>query len=199
MTKGESNADAESNVYERAIAIGDIGGSHSDDKHFEPGFAYAASASEIDRNATQALTTLYNSTPGARLWPTNQRQYLFSRASSRAASSSPGNMAMGRCASTAGRLATIDRLRPRTVFRQGLSRLAMCLFFMDEASVKYLNKSEWLGTRNWAESRSVGQGIRQEFVNDNTEEGGLRFYIQPERPDGWDRHAGIQNHQDQPW
>ncbi len=30
------------------------------------GFAYAASASEIDRNATQALSTLYATPPGAR-------------------------------------------------------------------------------------------------------------------------------------
>jgi hypothetical protein len=37
MKKGKSDADAKSNVYERAIAIGDTGDSHSYDKHLERG------------------------------------------------------------------------------------------------------------------------------------------------------------------
>jgi ABC-type transporter MlaC component len=73
------------------------------------GLALAASASEIDRNATQALSLLYKTTPGQGLWPTSQRQYLFSRVSSRVDSSSRDNLAMGRYANEAGRLATIDR------------------------------------------------------------------------------------------
>ena len=148
------------------------------------GFALAASVSEIDRNATQALSMLYATTPGARALADKSKAILIFPSIVKGGFIVAGQFGEGALRKRGMTVGYYRSIAASYGFQAGAQSFGYVLFFMDEASLAYLNKSGGLGTRNWAESHSGGQGIRQEFVNDHNAEGGLCFYLQPERPMG---------------
>jgi lipid-binding SYLF domain-containing protein len=90
-----------------------------------PDAALAASASEIDRNSTQALTTLYQTTPGAEALAEKSKAVLIF----------PSIVKGGLIEGSVG-------------LQAGAQSFGYVLFFMDNDSLKYLDKSDgWeLGT-----------------------------------------------------
>jgi lipid-binding SYLF domain-containing protein len=114
----------------------------------KPAMALAASASEIARNSTQALTTLYRTTPGAKALADKAKGILVFPSIVKGGFIVAGQYGDGSL-----------RVRGRTVgyyrsvaasvgFQAGAQAFGYVLFFMDDDSLKYLEKTDgWeLGT-----------------------------------------------------
>ena len=108
----------------------------------------AASRSEIDRSVNQALITLYQTTPGARLLADHAKGILVFPDIVKGGlivAGQYGDGALRREGRTAGYYRS---LAASVGFQAGAQSYSYALFFMDNASLAYLQKSEgWeLGT-----------------------------------------------------
>lgn len=110
--------------------------------------AQAASASEINRNATQALTTLYKNTPGAKALADKSRAILVFPSIVKGGFIVAGQYGDGALRKHGKTVGYYRSLAASYGFQAGAQSFGYVLFFMDEESVKYLDKSEgWeLGT-----------------------------------------------------
>jgi len=113
-----------------------------------PSAGLAASANEIERNATQALTTLYQTTPGAQALADKAKAVLVFPSVVNGGfiiAGKYGDGALRKRGRTVGFYRTISA---SIGFQAGVQSFGYVLFFMDDASVKYLSKSDgWeLGT-----------------------------------------------------
>jgi lipid-binding SYLF domain-containing protein len=113
-----------------------------------PALAQAASASEIDRNATQALTTLYNNTPGAKALADKSKAILVFPSIVKGGFIVAGQYGDGALRKHGKTVGYYRSLAASYGFQAGAQSFGYVLFFMDDESVKYLDKSEgWeLGT-----------------------------------------------------
>jgi len=112
------------------------------------GASLAASASEIRRDSRQALTTLYQTTPGAKALADQAKGILVFPSIIKGGLIVAGQYGDGELQKN-GRIAGYYRSIEASVGLQaGAQSFGYVLFFMDDASLKYLNKSEgWeLGT-----------------------------------------------------
>lgn len=112
------------------------------------GSAFAASASEIDRNVSQALITLYQTTPGAKVLADHAKGILVFPDIVKAGfivAGQYGDGALRRGRKTVG---FYRSLAASVGFQAGAQSYGYALFFMDDASLEYLQKSQgWeLGT-----------------------------------------------------
>jgi len=110
--------------------------------------ALAASANEIDRNATQALTTLYRTTPGAKALADKAKGVLIFPSIVKGGFIVAGQYGDGSLRER-GRTAGYYRSISASVgFQAGAQSFGYVLFFMDNDSLSYLDKSDgWeLGT-----------------------------------------------------
>src|SRR5271167_2014375 len=110
--------------------------------------AFAASASEINRDSTQALTTLYQTTPGAKALADKSKGVLVFPSIIKGGfiiAGQYGDGALRRKGRTVGYYRSIEA---SVGFQAGAQSFGYVLFFMDDASLKYLDKSAgWeLGT-----------------------------------------------------
>ena len=108
----------------------------------------AASRSEIDRNVNQALTTLYQTTPGAKLLADHANGILVFPNIVKGGfivAGQYGDGALRRGGKTAGYYRS---LAASVGFQAGAQSYSYALFFMDSTSLEYLQKSQgWeLGT-----------------------------------------------------
>jgi len=113
-----------------------------------PALAQAASASEINRNATQALTTLYNNTPGAKALADKSKAILVFPSIVKGGFIIAGQYGDGALRKNGKTVGYYRSLAASYGFQAGAQSFGYVLFFMDDESVKYLDKSEgWeLGT-----------------------------------------------------
>jgi lipid-binding SYLF domain-containing protein len=113
-----------------------------------PVSAQAASASEIDRNATQALTTLYKNTPGAKALGDKSKAILIFPSIVKGGFVIAGQYGDGALRKSGKTIGYYRSLAASYGFQAGVQSFGYVLFFMDDASVKYLDKSDgWeLGT-----------------------------------------------------
>jgi lipid-binding SYLF domain-containing protein len=113
-----------------------------------PAPAQAASASEINRNATQALATLYNNTPGAKALADKSKAILVFPSIVKGGFIIAGQYGDGALRKHGRTVGYYRSLAASYGFQAGAQSFGYVLFFMDEDSVKYLDKSEgWeLGT-----------------------------------------------------
>jgi len=112
------------------------------------GKAAAATKSEIDRESWQALTTLYQTTPGAKAQANRSKGVLIFPSIVKGGFIVAGQYGDGRL-TRAGRVAGYYRSVAASVgFQAGAQSFGYVLFFMDDASLAYLDKSDgWeLGT-----------------------------------------------------
>jgi len=103
--------------------------------------ALAASASEIDRNVTQALITLYRTTPGSKALADNARGVLVFPNIVKGGfivGGQYGDGALRRKHRTVGYYRSISA---SVGFQAGAQSFGYVLFFMDDRSLKYLDKS----------------------------------------------------------
>ena len=107
-----------------------------------PAFAQAASASEINRNATQALTTLYNDTPGAKALADKSKAILVFPSIVKGGFIIAGQYGDGALRKHGKTIGYYRSLAASYGFQAGAQSFGYVLFFMDDDSVKYLDKSE---------------------------------------------------------
>ena len=112
------------------------------------GFALAASASEIDRNATQALSLLYETTPGAKALADKSKAILIFPSIVKGGFIVAGQFGDGALRKRGITVGYYRSLAASYGFQAGAQSFGYVLFFMDVASLAYLNKSDgWeLGT-----------------------------------------------------
>jgi len=106
------------------------------------GSAIAASASEIDRNATQALYTLYNTTPGAKALGDKAKAILIFPSIVKGGFIVAGQFGDGALRKGGRTVGYYRSVAASYGFQAGAQSFGYVLFFMDEASLQYLNKSD---------------------------------------------------------
>ncbi len=111
-------------------------------------FALAASASEIDRNATQSLTTLYKNNPGAKALADKAKGILIFPTIVKGGFIIAGQFGDGALRKGGKTVGYYRSLAASYGFQAGAQAFGYVLFFMDDASLKYLdNSAGWeLGT-----------------------------------------------------
>jgi lipid-binding SYLF domain-containing protein len=105
------------------------------------GLALAASASEIDRNATQALSILYATTPGAKALAAKSKAILIFPSILKGGFIVAGQFGDGALRKRGRTVAYYRSIAASYGFQAGAQSFGYVLFFMDEASLAYLNKS----------------------------------------------------------
>ena len=111
-------------------------------------FALAASASEIDRSATQSLTTLYKNNPGAKALADKAKGVLIFPRIVKGGFIIAGQFGDGALRKGGKTVGYYRSLEASYGFQAGAQAFGYVLFFMDDASLKYLdNSAGWeLGT-----------------------------------------------------
>jgi lipid-binding SYLF domain-containing protein len=104
--------------------------------------AVGASASQIDRNATESLTTLYKSTPGAKALADKAVAVLVFPSIVKGGFIIAGQFGDGALRKGGKTVAYYRSLAASYGFQAGAQAFGYVLFFMDDASVKYLDKSD---------------------------------------------------------
>ena len=112
------------------------------------GSALAASAREIDAKATQALTTLYKTTPGAKALAGKAKAVLIFPSIIKGGFIVGGQFGDGALRKGGKTIAYYRSLAGSFGFQAGAQSFGYVLFFMDEESLRYLDQSDgWeLGT-----------------------------------------------------
>ena len=105
------------------------------------GLALAASASEIDRSATQALSMLYATTPGARALADKSKAILIFPSIVKGGFIVAGQLGDGALRKRGRTVGYYRSIAASYGFQAGAQSFGYVLFFMDEASLAYLNNS----------------------------------------------------------
>jgi lipid-binding SYLF domain-containing protein len=105
------------------------------------GLALAASTSEIDRNATQALSMLYATTPGAKALADRSKAILIFPSIIKGGFIVGGQFGDGALRKRGRTVSYYRSIAASYGFQAGAQSFGYVLFFMDEASMRYLNKS----------------------------------------------------------
>jgi lipid-binding SYLF domain-containing protein len=105
------------------------------------GVALAASASEIDRSATQALSTLYATTPGAKALADRSKAILIFPSIVKGGFIVGGQFGDGALRKRGRTVGYYRSIAASYGFQAGAQSFGYVLFFMDEASMRYLDKS----------------------------------------------------------
>ena len=113
-----------------------------------PNMVAAASQSDITRNATQALTTLYQSTPGSKVLADKAKGVLIFPSIIKGGFIVAGQYGDGALRKKNRTVGYYRSLSASVGLQAGAQSYGYALFFMDDASLKYLDKSDgWeLGT-----------------------------------------------------
>jgi lipid-binding SYLF domain-containing protein len=106
-----------------------------------PGSALAASAGEIDRKATQALSKLYMTTPGAKALGDKSKAILIFPSIVKGGFVVAGQFGDGALRQRGRTVGYYRSVAASYGFQAGVQSFGYVLFFMDDASLVYLNKS----------------------------------------------------------
>jgi len=106
------------------------------------GLALAASASTIDRSVTQSLTTLYKKTPDAKALADKAVAVLVFPSIVKGGFIIGGQFGDGALRKHGMSVAYYRSLAASYGLQAGVQEFGYVLFFMDEASVQYLDKSD---------------------------------------------------------
>ncbi|HEU4342232.1 MAG TPA: lipid-binding SYLF domain-containing protein [Candidatus Binatia bacterium] len=106
-----------------------------------PPVALASSKSEIDRSATQSLTTLYKNTPGAKELADKAVGVLVFPSIVKGGFIIAGQFGDGALRKNGKTVAYYRSLAASYGFQAGVQAYGYVLFFMDDASLQYLDNS----------------------------------------------------------
>jgi len=105
------------------------------------GLALAASATEIDRDATQVLSRLYRTTPGAKALADKSKAILIFPSIVKGGFIVAGQFGDGALRKRGRTVGYYRSIAASYGFQAGAQSFGYVLFFMDEASLRYLNNS----------------------------------------------------------
>src|SRR5882724_2928332 len=108
---------------------------------FSAGVALGASASAIDRSATQSLTTLYKNTPGAKALADKAVAVLVFPSIVKGGFIIAAQFGDGALRKNGKTVAYYRSLAASYGFQAGIQAFGYVLFFMDDASLQYLDNS----------------------------------------------------------
>ena len=140
-----------------------------------PALAQAASASEIDRNATQALTTLYNNTPGAKALADKSKAILVFPSIVKGGFIIAGQYGDGALRKHGKTVGYYRSLAASYGFQAGAQSFGYVLFFMDDESVKYLDKSEGWELGSGPSLVVLDKGFGKDFSTTTLQKGVYAF------------------------
>ena len=140
-----------------------------------PALAQAASASEIDRNATQALTTLYNNTPGAKALADKSKAILVFPSIVKGGFIFAGQYGDGALRKHGKTVGYYRSLAASYGFQAGAQSFGYVLFFMDDESVKYLDKSEGWELGSGPSLVVLDKGFGKDFSTTTLQKGVYAF------------------------
>lgn len=109
---------------------------------FDAGRAAAASAAQINRDATAALSTLYRNNPGAKALANKALGVLVFPSIVKGGFIVAGQFGDGALRKGGKTVAYYRSLAASYGFQAGAQAFGYVLFFMDEASLRYLDKSD---------------------------------------------------------
>jgi lipid-binding SYLF domain-containing protein len=109
---------------------------------YSPGVVLAASASAIDRSATQVLTTLYKKTPEAKVLADKAVAILVFPSIVKGGFIIGGQFGDGALRRQGKSVAYYRSVAASYGLQAGVQEFGYALFFMDEGSVQYLDKSD---------------------------------------------------------
>ncbi|MGH7875510.1 MAG: YSC84-related protein [Candidatus Binatia bacterium] len=109
---------------------------------FSPAAALAASASSIDRDAKAALAQLYQNTPGAKALADKAVALLVFPSIVKGGFIIAGQFGDGALRKNGKTIGYYRSLAASYGFQAGVQAFGYVLFFMDDASVKYLDNSD---------------------------------------------------------
>jgi lipid-binding SYLF domain-containing protein len=107
-----------------------------------PGMALASSASEIDRSAAQALTTLYKNTPDAKVLADKAVAMLVFPRIVKGGFIIGGQFGDGALRKNGKSVAYYRSLAASYGFQAGVQAFGYVLFFMDDASLQFIDNSD---------------------------------------------------------
>ena len=140
-----------------------------------PNRAQAASASEINRNATQALTTLYNNTPGAKALADKSKAILVFPSIVKGGFIIAGQYGDGALRKHGKTVGYYRSLAASYGFQAGAQSFGYVLFFMDDESVKYLDKSEGWELGSGPSLVVLDKGFGKDFSTTTLQKGVYAF------------------------
>jgi len=140
-----------------------------------PDPAQAASASEINRNATQALTTLYNNTPGAKALADKSKAILVFPSIVKGGFIIAGQYGDGALRKHGKTVGYYRSLAASYGFQAGVQSFGYVLFFMDNESVKYLDKSEGWELGSGPSLVVLDKGFGKDFSTTTLQKGVYAF------------------------
>src|SRR5947199_5017943 len=108
---------------------------------FIPTVAVSASAGQIDRSATQSLTTLYNNTPGTKALADKAVAVLVFPSIVKGGFIIAGQFGDGALRKNGKAVGYYRSLAVSYGYQAGVQAYGYVLFFMDDASVQYLDNS----------------------------------------------------------
>jgi len=140
-----------------------------------PAPAQAASASEIDRNATQALTTLYKNTPGAKILADKSKAILVFPSIVKGGFIFAGQYGDGALRKHGKTVGYYRSLAASWGFQAGVQSFGYVLFFMDDESVKYLDKSKGWELGTGPSLVVLDKGVREDWTTTTLQKGVYAF------------------------
>ena len=142
---------------------------------FRTGVALAASAREIDRSATQSLTTLFNKTPGAKAMANKAVAVLVFPSIVKGGFIIGGQYGDGALRKNGMSVAYYRSVAASYGLQAGVQTFGYALFFMDEASVQYLDKSDGWELGSGPSLVMVDEGFAKSFSTTTLHKGVYAF------------------------
>src|SRR5262244_969698 len=136
-----------------------------------PAVSLAASKSEIDRGATQALTTLYKNTPGAKALADKAVAVLVFPSIVKGGFIIAGQFGDGALRKNGKTAGYYRSLAASYGFQAGAQSFGYVLFFMDDDSVRYLDRSDGWEVGTGPSLVVLDQGFGKNFSTTTLQKG----------------------------
>jgi lipid-binding SYLF domain-containing protein len=139
------------------------------------GLALADSASQIDQNANQALAKLYQTTPGAKALADQAKAILIFPSIAKGGFIVAGQFGDGALRQHGKTVGYYRSISASVGFQAGVQTFGYVLFFMDEASLKYLDKSDGWELGTGPSLVVLDQGFGKKFSTTTLQKGVYAF------------------------
>jgi lipid-binding SYLF domain-containing protein len=142
---------------------------------FTPAAALAASAGQIDREATQTLKTLYKNTPGAQALGEKAVAVLVFPSIVKGGFIIAGQFGDGALRKNGKSLGYYRSLAASYGFQAGAQSFGYVLFFMDDDSVRYVDRSDGWELGTGPSLVVLDQGFGKNFTTTTLQKGVYAF------------------------
>ena len=163
-----------------------------------PAAALAASASQIDRDARAALADLYKKIPGAKALGDKAVAVLVFPSIVKGGFIIAGQFGDGALRKGGKTTAYYRSLAASYGFQAGVQAFGYVLFFMDDASLQYLDKTAGFEVGVGPSLVVLDDGFGKNYVDDNPAKRCVCIHLRPEGTDGRHGYPGNEDYQNQP-